>query len=139
MTSVSVRLASTYSLAPTKGPIMTAAAAATASDSGSVVLGLFVWALIIAAYWIPTVIAFARHVPNEGSVAVINGFLGWTFIGWVVAMAMACRSVPNALASPAMYQQAYRPSTSGPPRDSLPVAERPPGGYSEPGGSRPVA
>jgi hypothetical protein len=31
-------------------------------------------------------------VPNLGSVAVINTFLGWTFIGWVVALAMAARS-----------------------------------------------
>jgi hypothetical protein len=29
-----------------------------------------------------------------GSVVVINIFLGWTFIGWVVALAMAARSVP---------------------------------------------
>ncbi|HXA88731.1 MAG TPA: superinfection immunity protein [Mycobacterium sp.] len=28
-------------------------------------------------------------MPNAGSVAVINLFLGWTFIGWVVAPAMA--------------------------------------------------
>jgi len=31
-----------------------------------------------------------------GSVLVINLFLGWTFIGWVVAMAIAARSRPTA-------------------------------------------
>jgi hypothetical protein len=40
------------------------------------------------------IIAGVRHVPNIGSVAIINIFLGWTFIGWIVALAMACRSVP---------------------------------------------
>jgi hypothetical protein len=25
-------------------------------------------------------------------VVVINVFLGWTFVGWVVALAMACRT-----------------------------------------------
>jgi hypothetical protein len=28
------------------------------------------------------------------SVLVINLFLGWTFVGWVVALAMALRDVP---------------------------------------------
>jgi hypothetical protein len=29
-------------------------------------------------------------MPNKGSTIVVNVFLGWTFIGWVVALAMAC-------------------------------------------------
>jgi hypothetical protein len=33
-----------------------------------------------------------RKVKHQGSVVVINLFLGWTFIGWVVALAMACRT-----------------------------------------------
>ncbi len=43
----------------------------------------------IACYFIPTIVAMIRGIPNAGSVAVINFFLGWTFIGWVVALAMA--------------------------------------------------
>jgi hypothetical protein len=50
----------------------------------------------IAAYWAPTIVAAVRHVPSTGSVAVINGFLGWTIIGWIIALAMACRSHPQA-------------------------------------------
>jgi len=57
---------------------------------------LFVLALIMALYFIPLIIAILRRVPNVGSVAVINIFLGWTFIGWVVAMAMAARSAPTS-------------------------------------------
>lgn len=51
--------------------------------------------LIIAAffYMLPTIIGRHRGVANLGSVAVINVFLGWTFIGWVAALAMAFRSV----------------------------------------------
>ncbi|MUL76445.1 superinfection immunity protein [Mycobacterium sp. CBMA226] len=37
-------------------------------------------------------VAANRKVPNVGSVIVINLFLGWTFVGWVVALAMAMRS-----------------------------------------------
>jgi Zn-dependent protease with chaperone function len=48
---------------------------------------------ILALYMLPTLIAAGRKVPNVGSILVINLFLGWTFIGWVVALAMAARSV----------------------------------------------
>lgn len=44
--------------------------------------------LILALYIIPTVIAAVRH-KNLGPVLVVNVFLGWTFIGWVVALVMA--------------------------------------------------
>ncbi len=57
-------------------------------------LGAVIWILAIAAYWTPSLVAGIRHVPNFGSVTVINLFLGWTVIGWIVALAMACRSVP---------------------------------------------
>jgi Superinfection immunity protein len=30
-----------------------------------------------------------RHTNNRNSVLVINLFLGWSFLGWVVALAMA--------------------------------------------------
>ncbi|WP_234313892.1 superinfection immunity protein [Streptomyces sp. NBRC 109706] len=43
-------------------------------------------------YFVPTIIAFARGVRNAGSVLVVNLFLGWTLVGWVVALAMAARS-----------------------------------------------
>ncbi|MFI7006826.1 superinfection immunity protein [Streptomyces sp. NPDC050145] len=43
-------------------------------------------------YFIPTLVAFGRGVRNAGSVLVINLFLGWTLVGWVVALAMAARS-----------------------------------------------
>ncbi|MCX5101012.1 MULTISPECIES: superinfection immunity protein [unclassified Streptomyces] len=42
----------------------------------------------IPLYFLPFFIAAGRGV-NTGSVFVINLFLGWTFIGWVVALAMS--------------------------------------------------
>lgn len=47
---------------------------------------------VVLLYWTPTIVAAVRKVPNVGSVAVINGLLGWTFVGWAVALSMACRS-----------------------------------------------
>lgn len=57
-------------------------------------LGALPLIALFGAYWVPSITAARRHVPNAGSVAVINLFLGWTLIGWVVALAMACRSQP---------------------------------------------
>ena len=45
--------------------------------------------IIIALYLVPTIVALSRDMPNKGSTIAINLFLGWTLIGWVVALAMA--------------------------------------------------
>ena len=46
----------------------------------------------VILYFVPTVVAWVRRVPHAMSVTVINFFTGWTLIGWVIALAMACRS-----------------------------------------------
>jgi competence protein ComGC len=51
------------------------------------VLVIFLFVL----YWVPSIVAANRHVKDSGSVYVINFLLGWTLIGWAVALAMACR------------------------------------------------
>jgi Superinfection immunity protein len=48
--------------------------------------------LVVALYFVPIIVAVVRKVTNQGSVAVINVTLGWTVIGWIVALAMACRT-----------------------------------------------
>jgi uncharacterized membrane protein YczE len=63
-----------------------------ASSSGGGGAAAFIVIIVIGAYFLPTIVAVARKVTNQGSVAVINFFLGWTLIGWVVALAMACRT-----------------------------------------------
>jgi hypothetical protein len=60
--------------------------------TSSPALGCF----LIALYFVPTIVAFSREVVNAGSVLVINLFLGWTLIGWVVALAMAVRTQRTA-------------------------------------------
>jgi hypothetical protein len=59
------------------------------SGGAGAVLGVFI---LIGFYFLPTTVAVSRKVSDQGSVAVINFFLGWTLVGWVVALAMACRS-----------------------------------------------
>lgn len=48
--------------------------------------------IVLVLYFLPSTVAIARKVTHQGSVVVINLFLGWTFIGWVIALAMACRT-----------------------------------------------
>lgn len=53
-------------------------------------------AIIIAmagAYFLPVALAHHRRHHQLGSIAVVNIFTGWTFIGWVVALAMATSQV----------------------------------------------
>jgi hypothetical protein len=68
---------------------------ATAAGDGKLVDSIVLVAVIasaIAAYWIPTAVAVARHASELGTVAVINAFLGWTAVGWIIALARAVRS-----------------------------------------------
>ena len=45
-----------------------------------------------ALYILPLVIAIWRDSKRIGGVLVVNLFLGWTLIGWVVALAWAAGS-----------------------------------------------
>lgn len=51
---------------------------------------LFCFFAFLMIYFIPVIIAKYRGVKHFGSIVVINIFLGMTFVGWVVALAMAC-------------------------------------------------
>ena len=46
-------------------------------------------AVSIGVYFLPTIIAAYRDIPSVGPVVVVNLFLGWTLLGWVVALAMS--------------------------------------------------
>jgi len=63
--------------------------AASSSDDGSAAFAVLV---LLGLYLLPTVIAVIRKMPNAGSIIVINLLLGWTVIGWIVALAMALGS-----------------------------------------------
>jgi hypothetical protein len=49
---------------------------------------------LIAMYWLPTIVAIVRRTPSALGVAAINFFLGWTVIGWVVALVIALAAYP---------------------------------------------
>ena len=49
--------------------------------------GLLLVALLIWLYLLPWWVAKGRRHPSVYSIAVVNVFLGWTFIGWVGCLA----------------------------------------------------
>ena len=53
---------------------------------------LFGGVLFVALYLLPFIIGEARGVPRLGSLLTINLLLGWTLIGWVAVLVMACRT-----------------------------------------------
>ena len=47
---------------------------------------------LILIYLIPTIVAFARKLPSTASVAVLNIFLGWSIIGFVISLVWAFKN-----------------------------------------------
>jgi len=45
-------------------------------------------------YFLPSIVAFARSKPALLSIFLLNVFLGWTLIGWVVALIWAAKLDP---------------------------------------------
>ncbi|NKX93899.1 superinfection immunity protein [Sanguibacter hominis ATCC BAA-789] len=58
----------------------------------AVVVIAWVLAVLTGFYTLPWAIAATRGRSNHGSIALLNVLLGWTFIGWIVALVMACQS-----------------------------------------------
>jgi len=50
------------------------------------VLGLVLVILIVAFYFLPTLIAFIRQHKNKLAIFLLNLLLGWTVLGWVISL-----------------------------------------------------
>jgi hypothetical protein len=63
-----------------------------------IILGIL---LCCTLYMIPAGIAILRKRSNTGAIFVVNLFLGWTLIGWVVALTWAVATDNKVTAAPA--------------------------------------
>ena len=46
-----------------------------------------IWLLILLViYFVPTITAIGNKKQDACAIIVLNLFLGWTFIGWVIAL-----------------------------------------------------
>jgi regulatory protein YycI of two-component signal transduction system YycFG len=57
-------------------------------------VGLSAIVIIISliSYFLPTIIAILRGKSNTFAILLLNLFLGWTFIGWIVALVWSVTS-----------------------------------------------
>jgi hypothetical protein len=44
----------------------------------------------ITAYFMPVIVSVGRKHKNQLSIAVLNLLVGWTILGWIVAIVWAC-------------------------------------------------
>jgi Superinfection immunity protein len=58
-----------------------------------IIAALIFLALSLSFYFIPTLVASHRHHHNLLAIGVLNFFLGWIGIGWIIALVWACTAV----------------------------------------------
>jgi Superinfection immunity protein len=46
--------------------------------------------VLLVLYFLPTVVASERKHRNRMAITMLNILLGWTLLGWVIAMVWAC-------------------------------------------------
>jgi hypothetical protein len=56
-------------------------------------LAIIIFFLGIAIYFLPSFNASSRKHPNRSSIFLLNLFLGWTLIGWVVSLVWSASSI----------------------------------------------
>jgi hypothetical protein len=50
--------------------------------------------VLFLLYWLPTIVAIVRRTPSALGVAALNFFLGWTVVGWIIALVIALAAYP---------------------------------------------
>lgn len=56
----------------------------------TITFDLVLLAIALSIYFLPTWIAWGRNHFNVLPIFVLNLLLGWTFVGWVLALVWAC-------------------------------------------------
>jgi len=51
--------------------------------------GIIPLLIVIAIYFIPTFVANSNQKDNTTAIFLLNLFLGWTLVGWVIALVWA--------------------------------------------------
>ena len=62
-------------------------------------------AFSLALLFLPTLIARSGNHPNTPAIFLVNLFVGWTFVGWVVSLIWACTRPTIPVLYAPMYPQ----------------------------------
>jgi hypothetical protein len=92
---------------------------------GGLIVGLILL-MLVGPYWVPTFVAFSRKHPSRGGVFALNFFLGWTFIGWVIALVWALSDNKAGQASVVVNNHVMSTSPTNLVPPPVPVAPTPP-------------
>jgi hypothetical protein len=60
------------------------------------ILGIITIVTIFCLYFLPTIIAYRRKHRQKDPIFLINLFLGWTFICWIVSLIWSVSHQPTA-------------------------------------------
>jgi hypothetical protein len=74
-----------------------------------VIFGLVLVLVLLFVHFLPSYLAFQRKHPYRLAILLLNIFLGWTLIAWVILLLWALAS-PPAVAAPPPYLPPGRPS-----------------------------
>ncbi|MGH9124818.1 MAG: superinfection immunity protein [Acidimicrobiales bacterium] len=111
----------------------------TRSNKGAQAVIAWILTVLTLGYFLPWAIAATRGKSNSGVIGLLNFLLGWTLIGWIVALVMACGAHDggnNVVVQQNMavhVQVPYGPPPGSPPA-AYPTAGYPPAGYPPPSG-----
>src|SRR5207302_5189046 len=45
---------------------------------------------LVLLYFLPALVAWINRRKNTAAITLLNLFLGWTFVGWVLPLVLAC-------------------------------------------------
>ncbi|MGZ5859103.1 MAG: superinfection immunity protein [Burkholderiaceae bacterium] len=58
---------------------------------------IIVFSLILSIYFLPSFVAIGRAHHQTSAIVLLNLFLGWTLLGWVLALVWAATAVQKNL------------------------------------------
>jgi hypothetical protein len=59
------------------------------------VKSFLLFAFVLICYCLPIIIAIKRKHPSAMGIGILDILLGWTFIGWIIALIWASSSTGN--------------------------------------------
>ena len=74
---------------PTLTQTSNSTASSTASAAAPATIGFILLGLILFFYFLPAIIGLCNGHPHNAGIFLLNFFLGWSLVGWVVALVWA--------------------------------------------------
>lgn len=55
-------------------------------EEANQLMSIAILVICMLIYFVPTFVSVERNHRNKWAIAVLNFFLGWTFLGWVLSL-----------------------------------------------------